>query len=556
MSNDLLTAKQVQDEYGVSRSTLLRWEEQGKLNVQRTPGGHRRYDRTFVDDTLARSAIDGALENDPDVGAARAVTYSEFGVSGLKQFGGSVQEERLRELRGRSGRIKKREMRLNDSTLGAMFFGITNAMRQASWRIRPASESAADKKAAEFIESVLFSDMSWDWDTTLALIIEEMLEQGFSLNEIVLKKRLGDTPPQYTRNPAESFYDDGLIGVRKLAPRPAVSLTEGQEWIFDDNGGVLGINQSNLYPAKRSKRPTTIAIPMEKLLLFRTTPHPANNPEGLEIHRNSYVSWWFKTNIQELEGIGVERDLSGIPVVYLGKGTTSTGANSDFELAKSLVVNLRNDEQAGVVIPHPKLNNDGVGMLLELLSTDSRRSYDTSAIVGRYDRAMAMSVLAQFLFLGMSSTGSFALAQYQGDLFTLAITAFLNNISSIFNRHLIPKLIKINPFGNLSGFPELVNGSAGVPSLESFSKFVNEMVGAQVLTPDPELERTVRQMARIPQQTANVSLSSEERMDNLMGRNQPEDEVDESADERDNEQPEPKNESKSTTSVDNSDDDD
>lgn len=43
MSNRV-SATQAAELLGVSTRTLLRWEEQGKLNPMRTSGGHRRYD--------------------------------------------------------------------------------------------------------------------------------------------------------------------------------------------------------------------------------------------------------------------------------------------------------------------------------------------------------------------------------------------------------------------------------------------------------------------------------------------------------------------------------
>ena len=53
-----------------------------------------------------------------------------------------------------------------------------------------------------------------------------------------------------------------------------------------------------------------VVIPMEKCLLFRTQTHK-NNPEGRSILRNAYRSWYFKKRIEEIEGVGIERDLAG-----------------------------------------------------------------------------------------------------------------------------------------------------------------------------------------------------------------------------------------------------
>ena len=58
-----------------------------------------------------------------------------------------------------------------------------------------------------------------------------------------------------------------------------------------------------------------LTIPLEKALHFRTT-SVKNNPEGRSILRTAYRSWYFKTRIQEIEGIGIERNLAGFPVLY------------------------------------------------------------------------------------------------------------------------------------------------------------------------------------------------------------------------------------------------
>lgn len=516
---DLLSAKQVEEEYGYSRSSLLRWEEEGQLSPQRTPGGHRRYDRMEIETMGKVTAVT------PDDGVNyNSLLFAEWGETGLKQYGGAVYEERLKELRGRGGRLLKRQMRMNDPVIGAMFFGIVHALRQPSWYVQRTNDTGEEREKADFIEQSI-DDMSLSWGNTLASIIEEMMEQGFALTETVYKLRNGwDNQPQ-------SKYKDGKIGWRKWAIRPALSLATGREWMFDEHGGIQGVRQQPLtsFKDKRAKivyetipglkrSDGVIEIPIEKLLHFRTTPHPANNPEGQPIHRSAYVPWWYKANIEQLEGIGIERDFNGLPVIYMGSGTTKSGTNNDYEKAKRLVRNLRVDEQAGVVFPHPKLNNDGRGILLEFAASPSRRSHNTTDIINRYNKLIATSVLAQFLFLGMDRVGSFALAKYQGDLFTLAISAWLNNIAEIINRHAVPKLLRYNGYSIDDGYPKLTHSPVGLPKLEEFAAFVNGMVESKVLTPDPELERYVREYSGLP--PAVLEISAEKRQENLNPQNQ------------------------------------
>jgi len=54
-------------EIGVTAKTLRRWEEQGKIEVERTAGGHRRYD-------LAK--LQGVIPRKPQPGGRKTIGYA------------------------------------------------------------------------------------------------------------------------------------------------------------------------------------------------------------------------------------------------------------------------------------------------------------------------------------------------------------------------------------------------------------------------------------------------------------------------------------------------
>jgi len=476
-----LTAQQVKQQFGLSRNQLLRYEAAGLLgNIERTPGGQRRYNG---------SAISNLINNkNQAVAEVPQKYYSDFGTTGLNRWNGHIdQSDELRELRGSSGIKIYREMRKNDPVISAIFFAIENSLKQANKRIKASTEKSIDKQAAEFVESCL-SDMSYAWSDTMDFACQ-MLEVGVSPLEISYKRRLGQNPPKYVSDPGTSKYSDGRVGWRKWSPRPIESLAVNDEWIFDDNGNLQGLNQVD----ENGKK---IAIPISKLLIFRTTAAPYNSPQSDPIHRAAYTSYYYSKNFQEIEGIGVERDLNGIPIVYLGNDCTK----EDFTIAKDLVVNMRVDEQAGIVVPHAKMGYapEGQGMLVELLSSFNSRSHNVDDIITRYDKRKALSVLTQFIMLGMDKYGSFALSKTQNDLFVLAISAWLQKIADVINMYAIPRLINYNVFPGMTGMPEIAFNEAGIPDLSAMATFVNSMVGNEVIHPDAELERHLRQMARLP----------------------------------------------------------
>jgi len=139
--------------------------------------------------------------------------FSEYGTSGISRFGGTITEEYIPELRGEEGRRTLKQMASTDPTVGAMLFVIKQLVKSAEWETRTATEDESDagKDAAKYIDEVL-DDMSSSWETTIASICS-MFTYGFDYKEIVYKVRSG------MKAAIPSKYNDGKIGIRKLAPR-------------------------------------------------------------------------------------------------------------------------------------------------------------------------------------------------------------------------------------------------------------------------------------------------------------------------------------------------
>ena len=322
----------------------------------------------------------------------------EIGRIGQRRYGGTIYEEFLHELRGKKGIEVYREMSENDDVVGAILFAIEMLVRQCDWNVEPGGATAKDWEAAEFVKSCM-DDMQDTWIDTISEILS-FLSFGWSFHEVVYKRRMGNTRDPRTR----SKYNDGLIGWKKLPIRAQETL---YQWEYDNEDNLLGMTQ--MPPPDYG----TFTIPMAKALLFRTKSRK-NNPEGRSILRNAYRSWYFKRRIQEIEGIGIERDLAGFPVIYGPEGNDIwnmdiSGNAESLLMLETMVRNIRRDEMEGLVLPH--------GYKLELLSTGGNRQFDTNAIINRYDTRIAMTVLADFIFLGHDKTGSWALSSDKTELF-------------------------------------------------------------------------------------------------------------------------------------------
>ena len=406
--------------------------------------------------------------------------FREYGKTGLFRFNtGWIYEEFLRELQGRKGIEVYKEMSENDDVIGAILFATEMLMRQSEWSIQEAGTEQVDMDAAEFVRSCM-DDMEETWSDFISEVLS-FLTYGWSYHEIVYKRRMGNT-----RNPeTRSKYTDGLIGWRKLPIRSQDTLWE---WKYDEKDNLIGLVQCA--PPMYEQ----VFIPIEKALHFKTKSRKGN-PEGRSILRNSYRNWYFKRRIQEIEGIGIERDLAGLPVLEAPEGVDIWSDEYREELAKAekIVRSVRRDEREGIVL--------GNGWKFTLTSTGGRRQFDTNQIIERYDTRMAMTVLADFVLLGHQKVGSFALSSDKTELFSVAMGAFLDLICEVFNNQAIPRLIDINGdhFKGITDYPQLVHGDIETQDLGQLGEFVAKMVGIGAITPDEEMEDYLRMTANLPE---------------------------------------------------------
>jgi len=410
---------------------------------------------------------------------------NELGTTGLRRSGGFITEEFLNQLRGRRGLLVYREMADNDPVIGSILYAIEKVVLRLDWRVDPLEQTPEAEEVAKFIDEC-FEDMSDSFDQTLASILS-MLVYGFSFHEIVYKVRGGDVQdPQ-----RKSKHSDGKIGWRKFPIRAQETLNN---WMIDTEGGIQGFRQMD--PTGGGFR----EIPIDKGLLFRTTVNK-NNPEGRSLLRNCFRPWYYKRRIEEIEAIGIERDLAGLPVAkvppeYLSSGATSEQQSVLAEITK-IVQNIKRNEQEGIIFPLMYDENGKEMFSLELLSSGGSRQFDTDKIIGRYDQRISMSVLSDFILLGHEQVGSFALGSQKMDLWTMSVEAIAKSIAEVFNQYAIPRLLKLNGM-NTDFCPYLTYGEVSSVDLQALGDYVQKLIGAGALTPDDKLEAYLREQASLP----------------------------------------------------------
>jgi hypothetical protein len=411
----------------------------------------------------------------------------EVGTTGLFRMGGYIFEEPLPELQGYSWRRILKGMIENDPVIGAMLFTIEMMARQATWKVVPASRNNEHAKAADFIKGALFEDMESTWQDTLSEIVT-FLPWGYSYLEEVYKRRGG----LETQDPLyKSKFSDGKTGWRKWSIRAQESQFR---WEFDDAGGLLGMWQ--MPPPDFILR----YVPVEKALHFRTTVRKGN-PEGRSILRSAYTSWYYKNNISRIEGIGIERDLAGLPVAYVPPEVLGAQPGTDqyvvLQSMKQMIINVRRDEQEGLLFPLAYDEDGNQVYKFELVRAGGRRQFDTGQIINRYDQRMSACVLADFLLLGHEQVGSFALSKNKTEIFATAMTAWLDTICDVVNKDAIPRMMRLNA-EPMDQCPKLTHGAVESVDLEELSDYVSKLSGAGISFTDPETQKYLKEAAHIP----------------------------------------------------------
>lgn len=312
---------------------------------------------------------------------------------------------------------------------------------------------------AEVIREDLFENMNVSFTTWLRQCLLHLDYGGMVFEKVW---RLGE---------------DGLIRLRKLAPRLPASITE---WQTDAAGGLSAVRQQAAPEFK------LVDIPVDKLLVF-TNDLEGSDYRGTSVLRAAYKHWKYIDGLERIAAIAIEKRALGMDV-----GTLSgDGITEPQKLALERALMGVHAHEKGYFV-------EVEGQTKYRLETGTGgRLLDPLPLIEYHALQAVRSVLVEFVAMGAGSTGSLAMHRDKTSWILLCLGGIADYIADTVSRHLLPQWVAYNWLGAKA--PRLQYSRLEQRDVAVFADAVEKLTASGALTPDETLEEESRALLSLPE---------------------------------------------------------
>lgn len=420
----------------------------------------------------------------PENGSADApkLRLSQMSNGGINVIAGHIAEEENRALRWPFAMHTYSQM-LKDATIAPAVAAVEMAIARVPWTVvaTPGKEEE-QAKYVEFLKQVMN-----DMDHPFAEAIRHLgthNSYGFAVSEKVYR---------YREKAKGSKYNDGLIGLKKLAPIPQETVAA---WEFKNNGKDLsGLYQTPSVVSNKDGWGTAFQesqdkfIPRKKFILVKNSSNK-NNPEGVSPLKSVYRAWRYKHELESFEAMSVSNDVRGLKVLYLPPQYLSPNASEDdkavYEFYKRGMSSLNNNEQSALILPMFRDEKGNKMFEFEAVSIMGQKANDVDKIIQRFRKEIVTGLMASQLILGQEGGGSYSLAESLDSVTKMVVDARLNQIKEQLNHDLIPQLFALNGW-EVADTPRFEYGEVSSESLDEVGKFIQRVAAVGMLPKTPEV---------------------------------------------------------------------
>lgn len=421
--------------------------------------------------------------------------FKEIGTSGVAVFGGQIiSREKDPRVFGQQRWLTYGELVTNTSIVAAgvrYFLGIVAASK---WTLEPADESDEAKKNAEFVESVINS-METPWRRVVRRAAMYRFN-GYGIQEWTAKKR----------------EKDGKIGLDDVEARPCHTM---DHWEVDERGTVTGIWQRSPQTGQ------LLWLPRQKIM-YMVEDSVTDSPEGLGLYRHLVDPYLRLMRYQNLEGLGFDRDMRGIPIGRVPYGAiaraVAAGTLTDEEgkrytsAVESFVKMQTKSEDTSIVLdsaPYVVETQSGQSISgvmqygLELLQGQQPGFADLNNALARLNREMARIIGVEHLLLG-ESAGSRALSEDKSRNFYLTTNGSLDEVADSANKDIVTPICDLNGIKE-DMRPKLKHSDVSFRAVTEITQALQQLAtaGAVMMPDDPAVDevRDMLGLSKSPEMT-------------------------------------------------------
>lgn len=432
---------------------------------------------------------DPAIATDED-GEFEKAAPRALGSAGIVQTGGYlVTDERLPDLIGPK-RWDTFNRMLSDITIIAASVRLyLNLIAKSSWQVTPADTDDLGENAKAEAQRIadLVEDMMRDHATPWATIVRKQALYrflGFTIQEWTAKKRA-----------------DGAIGIDDVEHRPQKTIAR---WDVDESGTVNGVWQQNSALQE-------VYLPRDRLI-YSVDNTMTDNPEGMGLIRNVVRAATRLKAFEQLEEVGFETDLRGVPVAYGpweeldAKVKAGTLTEQDRRAYRKPMIDFVTghirSKRTGLLLPSETFRSTDDGRTpssvrkwaAELLQGDSSAFEPMGKAIERLTWEIAVALGTEHLTLGKDGGGSLALGKAKTGTFYLNVTSAQYELVETFERDWLGPIAELNGW-DPDFIPTLAIEEVRDQDIDQVTKALADLANAgAMLTSDDPAVAEVRAM--------------------------------------------------------------
>lgn len=426
--------------------------------------------------------------------------FKSLGISGTNLTGGYIAgKEQNPAVSGRQWTLTAENMLASDPIVRRSWSVVKQTLLSAKWIFKPGVENDSVSE-----ELARFCNENFGFDGYAGMMDCSFEEQLSYLLEFL---PLGWRYAEELYHICNDSIGQEKIFLKRYADREP---TSHQRWLTMDGRNLEGVMQNMIGGVMPEP------IPANKLLLL-TLNKTGQNFEGVGLLRPCYWWWSQKQRTSNLLSIGVERWAIPTPKITVDREIAERSGFTDGEL-RAMIDEAVSQAQAylvqeqGYLVENTAIKYDSFGGQSGFNPDGALR------VIQEADNQISQAFMAQFMNLGISDSGSRSVGEVHLSVFRRACINFLDLVASAISGQdrrgggTVGRLINWN-YGNIepTKLPKLVHMGLDNDELSDALNSLPALVQSQLLTPDDNLERAIRQRIGAGELPIDATRTSQDR---------------------------------------------